>query len=225
MGELYADFENVSRFWNQEDVLSVRAGRMDIPFGEEYLTRDAIDNPLISHSLSDFWGVDEGVEIYGKIKKAQYVFAVQNGGIPKFRDWNSDKSLSGRFLFDLNPQIHLSLSAMRTGDLDVQSDVLSAMWFGNGFFRSLGSPETTTVFHANLLQANGQVNGKRGNVNAAVGLARYGDNDTSADNSRDISYYQVEGVANLIQEGRKLYAAAQYSRIKVDKGLPSRWER
>src|SRR5437868_414156 len=63
LGEAYLDFENVSRFWNRERMLNVRAGRMYIPFGEEYLARYAIDNPLISHSLSDVWGVDQGLEL------------------------------------------------------------------------------------------------------------------------------------------------------------------
>jgi hypothetical protein len=56
LGELYLDFENVSQLWNCDRMLNLRIGRLDIPFGEEYLTRDAIDNPLISHSLVDFWG-------------------------------------------------------------------------------------------------------------------------------------------------------------------------
>ncbi|MCI0534921.1 MAG: hypothetical protein L0Z50_06815 [Verrucomicrobiales bacterium] len=41
LGELYIDFENVSRLWNRDRMLNVRAGRIDIPFGEEYLLRDA----------------------------------------------------------------------------------------------------------------------------------------------------------------------------------------
>jgi hypothetical protein len=65
VGELYLDFENLSRFWNHDRQLNLRVGRFDIPFGEEYLTRDAIDNPLISHSLSDMCGIDDGLEIYG----------------------------------------------------------------------------------------------------------------------------------------------------------------
>src|SRR5712671_6194161 len=43
-GELYLDVENISRFWGKDDQLSLRVGQMDIPFGEEYLMRDAIDN-------------------------------------------------------------------------------------------------------------------------------------------------------------------------------------
>ena len=70
-------------------MLNVRAGRIDVPFGEEYLMRDAIDNPLISHSLPDIWGVDEGIELYGAAGKFSYVVAVQNGGIPATRDFTS----------------------------------------------------------------------------------------------------------------------------------------
>ena len=96
LGELYVDFENVSRLWHQDKLLNLRIGRMDIPFGEEYLVRDSIDNPLITHSLSDIWGVDEGVELYGAYGKFSYVAAVQNGGHPEFRDFNSDKSITAR---------------------------------------------------------------------------------------------------------------------------------
>src|SRR5207249_4163581 len=100
LGELYLDFENVSKLWNRERMLNVRAGRMYIPFGEEYLVRYAIDNPLISHSLSDLWGVDEGLELYGNIGKVSYVVAVQSGGPSGGRDYTADKSVAGRISFD-----------------------------------------------------------------------------------------------------------------------------
>jgi hypothetical protein len=62
-GELYLDCEDVSRLWGQDRMLNLRVGRFYIPFGEEYLDRFAIDNPLISHSVSDLWGEDNGVEL------------------------------------------------------------------------------------------------------------------------------------------------------------------
>ena len=40
---------------------------MNLPFGEEYQVRNAIDNPLVTHSLSDVWGIDEGVQVYGTL--------------------------------------------------------------------------------------------------------------------------------------------------------------
>src|SRR5688572_14003804 len=110
-GELYVDFENVSRLWNRDRQLNLRIGRLDIPFGEEYLTRDAIDNPLISHSISDIWGVDEGIELYGTIARFNYVLAVQNGGHPALRDYNEDKSIAVRLGYDPVGWLHLSGSA------------------------------------------------------------------------------------------------------------------
>src|SRR5690606_9146861 len=59
LGELYVDFENVSGLWGSDNLVNVRLGRFYIPFGEEYTVRNPVLNPLISHSLSDIWGVDE----------------------------------------------------------------------------------------------------------------------------------------------------------------------
>src|ERR1051326_3892802 len=59
LGEAYLDVENVSQFWNRDRMLNIRLGRMYIPFGEEYLSRYAIDNPLISHSLTAILWLDE----------------------------------------------------------------------------------------------------------------------------------------------------------------------
>ena len=70
LGELYIEIE--------QGLFKARFGRFDIPFGEEYLTRDAIDNPLISHSITDFWGTDEGIEIFGQSGFVDYVLAVHN---------------------------------------------------------------------------------------------------------------------------------------------------
>ena len=118
---------------------------MYVPFGEEYLSRYAIDNPLISHSLSDLWGVDEGVELYGKVGPVRYTMAVQNGGIPDTLDYNDDKSVAGRLEYDPARWLHLSASGMRTGDLQVSGDQLSAMWFGNGFLNIDRLSEYNTI--------------------------------------------------------------------------------
>lgn len=216
LGELYLDFEDVSKLWNVERLLNLRVGRMDVPFGEEYLYRDAIDNPLISHSLADFWGVDEGIEFYGSVGQASYVIAVQNGGAAGARDFNSDKSVTARISYDPHKLVHLSLSAMRTGDLDATDDYVSELWFGGGWFRSIGSP-AATEFHANLIQGDLALNFSRGHVRASGGFARYDDNDPLAENRRDFFFYSVEGVCNLT---RKFYAGARFSQIFVDGGYP-----
>jgi len=216
LGELYVDFESISKLWGQEGQLSLRAGRLDVPFGEEYLYRDVIDNPLISRSLPDLWGVDEGVELYGMLGPIGYVLAVQNGGAPGTRDFNADKSITARLYCDPTSWLHLGLSAMRTGDLDAQGDSLSELWFGGGWFRSIGSTNTTE-FGAYLAQGDVAVHFARGHLRAFGGFARYDDNDPLADNHREFYYYSIEGVGEL---SRKLYCAARFSHILVDGGYP-----
>ena len=213
---LYLDCQDVSQLWGRDNQFNVRAGRLNIPFGEEYQTRNAIDNPLVSHSLPDIWGVDSGVELYGAFGKLSYVVAVQNGGISGVQDFSGDKSVTGRIGFDPNRWLHFSVSGMRTGDENASQDMLSALWFGNCFFQSLGSP-ATTEFHANLVEGDVTARWKSGHVSAFGGYAHYGDNDPTADNGRDIFYYSVEGVQNL---PKKFYAAARFSEIMSEKGMP-----
>jgi hypothetical protein len=216
LGELYLDAEDVSQLWGQDGQLNIRVGRMFIPFGEEYLNRYAMENPLISHSLSDLWGMDQGVELYGKFGKFSYAAAVQNGGNGGVEDFDGDKSIAGRISFDPNQHWHFSVSGMRTGDLNVQQDFTSAIWFGNSWFTSIGSPATTR-FHADLVEADVTARWKSGHVSAFGGYARYEDNDPAGDNGRDIFYYSIEASQDL---PHKFYVATRFSQIFADKGYP-----
>jgi hypothetical protein len=216
LGELYLDVENVSQLWNRDRMLNLRFGRMYTPFGEEYQVRYAIDNPLISHSLSDIWGVDEGIELYGKLGNFTYAVAVQNGGPSGGRDFSSDKSVAGRIGFDPTSWLHLSASAMRTGDMKPPGDYWSELWFGNGWFMPIGSGRTTE-FHANLVEGDIELRLPHGHLKAFGGYARYADNDPVANNGRDIYYYSVEAVQDLLHN---LYAGVRFSQILVDKGYP-----
>ncbi len=217
LGELYLDFQDVSQLWGHDNQFNVRAGRMNVPFGEEYLTRNVIDDPLISRSISDLWGYDPGIEIYGSLGRFSYVVAAQNGsGANGVQDFDGDKSVVAKICFDPNRHWHFSVSGMRTGDVNAQNDFTTAEWFGSGFFQSLGSSATTT-FHANLAEGDVTARWSSGHVSAFGGYARYVDNDPAADNSRDIFYFSVEGVQQL---PHKFYAAARFSEILSDKGVP-----
>ena len=216
VGELYLDFENISQLWGRDGQVNLRVGRLDIPFGEEYLARDAILNPLISHSLSDFWDVDEGIELYGSFGKVSYVAAVQNGGVSTTQDFTGDKAVIGRVSYDPKPWLHMSVSGMRTGDLDPNNDGVSAVWFGCGWFRSLGSTNTTK-FHANAVEGDVELRLSCCRVKDFGGYINYGDNDPLGNNHRDVYYYAVEGTHDF---NRHFYAAARFSQIFADKGFP-----
>ena len=213
LGELYAEFENISKLWNQNDQLNARLGQMYIPFGEEYLTRNAIDDPLISESLLDFWGVTPGLELYGNLGKFTYVAAVQNGA-DGANGAGGDKSVAGRIGFDPNEHWHFSVSGMRTGDLNAEQ--ISAMWFANGFFRSIGSTNTS-LFHAEAVEGDLSYRWKSGHVSGFGGWAGYHDNDQPANNSRDIYYYSAEVLQNL---PRKFYAVTRFSEAFCHNGIP-----
>jgi len=217
LGEVYVDLEDLSDLWGAKRILNLRLGRMDIPFGEEYLHRDAIDNPLISHSLADFWGVDEGIEIYGDAGVIDYVLAVQNGGHPTTIEGDSDKAVVIRVGAEPASWLRLSLSAMRTGDLDVEDDELSELWFGGGFVRAIGDPETTDTFSAELLQFDARGSWRGGHLAAAVGSMDYSDDDSAADNDRSAVFGALEAVQHLT---RRYYLAGRYSFIQTDDGMP-----
>jgi hypothetical protein len=217
LGEFYVEFEDVLSNWGLPGALNFRAGRVNIPFGEEYLTRGPTANPLISHSLSDTWGSDEGLEAYGRVGSIQYVFAVQNGGVSRLRDFDSDKSVAARVSWEPARWLHLSGSAMRTGKLATVADNLSELWFGNGFFRALGPAATTQTFRANLLEADATTRWNGGQVAVALGQVRYDDSDTRANNARRLNYGYIEAVQAITEP---LFASARYSEIRVAGGYP-----
>jgi hypothetical protein len=217
LGELYIDFENVLHYWTDHNFLSVRVGRFDIPFGEEYLVRDVIDNPLISHSLGDLWGIDEGVGLYGSAFGFDYVIAVQNGGHPTLADFNSDKSVAGRLGYNFGNVARLSFSGIRTGDLSTEDDGMSELWFGNGFFRALGPSDTAPTYSANVYELDAETFWKTGHLKLAGGYFEYQDSDQTTDRSRDGYYYYAEVLQHFLP---KFHSAARFSQIIADDGMP-----
>ena len=111
----------------------------------------------------------------------------------------------------------MSLSAMRTGDTDVEEDKKTELWFGNDWFRSLGSKKTTTEFHVNLVEGDLNLHWSRAYLRAAAGYIWYDDNDISADNHREVYYYHIEGKRNLTD---KFYGAARFSHVVANGGFP-----
>jgi hypothetical protein len=217
LGEIYVDFEDVSAAWGQPGLLNLRAGRLNIPFGEEYLVRTPVANPLISHSLADIWGVDEGIEIYGRIGPAQYIVAVQNGGASRLRDFNADKAVTARVSWTPARWLQISGSAMRTGELATIADNLSEVWFANAFFRAIGPVTRTGAYWANLYEIDATARWKGGHLGAAIGRVRYDDSDPVADNARNLRHGHIE----IVQEiSGGFYGAARYSEIRVPNGYP-----
>jgi hypothetical protein len=216
-GEIYVEMENIGGPLGDDRLVNLRAGRLYIPFGEEYQYRQVMDDPLISHSVGDLWGYDEGVELYGQKDRVSYAMAVQDGGINSLNTAHKDKSLAVRVGFDPSAWVHLSASAMRTGHVSASEDSLSALWFGNAFFRALGPPGQTSNFNADLLEADAAVQWKGGDMKVAGGLVQFSDNFSGADDTRHMSYFSVETMQHLTDA---LYGAVRYSGIEAPQGYP-----
>jgi hypothetical protein len=216
LGELYLQAENLGKWWHQDEMLNLRLGQFYTPFGEEYQYRFAIDNALISHSLSDLWGLGAGLELYGSWQPLSYVVAVQDGGISTLNDNEADKAVSGRIGYDPASWLHLSVSGMRTGHLSVANDGISGEWFGNGFFTPL-SATSTSIFQATLAEADAQAKWKGGYLRLAGGYADYDDNRPAVDDHRDIYYYYAEVLQHLAP---KFYGAVRWSQILAPGGYP-----
>ncbi len=215
LGEFYLDLENPLGDAVADRLVNLRLGRLGIPFGQEYLLRNPIRNPLISHSVGDFWGIDEGMEVYGDISSFSYVLAVQNGGVSRLRDFNRDKSVTARISWKPLSNVQLSLSGFRTGKLDRARDSTSEMWIANAFFRSIGKAASTRTYQAELGQFDASWTWASGSLSASAGTGRYSDDDSTADNRRTFDFYQ----AQLVQEiWNKLYSAFRYSSLWTDRG-------
>ncbi|MDQ8196721.1 hypothetical protein QEH56_01105 [Pelagicoccus enzymogenes] len=215
VGSLYLDVENIFGP-DYGHLFNFRIGRFDIPFGEEYLNRYVMENPLVSHSVADLWGIDQGIELYGDEGNFSYAVAIQNGGTSLLRDFDSDKSIAGRVAYQFNENFKLSGSLMRTGDIDVAGDAQSELWIGNVVFLSLGSTQTTK-FWADLAELDFTYEWDSGLLTGHYGQAWYDNNDPQGDSSRDFEFYSIEARQTL---GERFYAAARYSAMEVDGGYP-----
>ena len=224
--EMFLELDDVSSHWGADGLLSLRLGRTYIPFGEEYLHREPLNNPLITHSYSDIWGVDEGILGYGGWGKVDYVFGVHNGGYKTFDDKNSDKSITLKVGFEPVNWLRVSASAMRTGTLDAQ-DGCAALWFGNHFISPLNLPEPTQDFEAELAELDVRVTWDGGHFAAAVGwFGLEGEGKPLSDDTGekvpnpersdlDMLYYYLEGVQTIV---RDFYGAVRFSQVDADDG-------
>jgi hypothetical protein len=216
VGELYIDFEGVASI-DRDRALNLRIGRFYIPFGEEYQFRSPLANPLISHSLADIWGIDEGIQAYGSIGRFSYNLAVQNGGHKTLRDFNSDKAWTGRVAFDAGHGLRVSASAMRTGDLDPVSEPLSEVWLGNAFLRPLGPAAASRTYGGELLGVDARWGWKHGHLHAAAGWIDFEETRATGRDERTIRYHSVELSHRL---AGNLHGALRYSAIESPEGYP-----
>ncbi len=216
--------------------INMRAGRMPIPYGEEYVrfSEQRPENPLIGFSAAAPYFWDEGIEFFGSNEEGslRYILAVMDGDIAT--NQNSDRQpqlalkLSGR----PTDWLELSASGLHTGKLGSNGNPgFSAIVFSFapispfGFQSNVtnfqdGAPipddpdlelETVNAAEVDAILSHPDV----GHVWLGFGLvAIRTEGDSTYD--RDLRYGVGEVVyelGHLDEALRKLYVAARYSAI------------
>lgn len=137
-GEVYVNFRDIAL--TDSTSIGIKLGRIDLPFGEEYLWQDAIDNPMIQNSVSWPYAYDEGIALYGEIGEAYWIASVTDGLLSRGREENSDKAINLKVYGDLTDSLYLSFSLMDNGDTS-----RSAMQFSGSFLQPVGASHESTV--------------------------------------------------------------------------------
>ena len=212
-GEAYLHFRDIPLF--EAYSFAMKLGRIDIPFGEEYLWQDAIDNPLITNSAAYPYGFDEGLLIYSSFKGINWIAAVTDGTDARSIEDDSEKAWNIKVYGDLTEALYLSLSFMSNGDA-----AKSAFEFGGSHFQPVGASHQSTLGTSSSDKVDailGQIDAKysfvispslAGYISVAYGAAEQSDDQSFFD--RDVRWFFVEP---YISFNHKWYGVVRYSEI------------
>jgi hypothetical protein len=206
------------------DMLNVKVGRTFMPFGEEYLRWNNIDNPLNSYTVSFPWAVDEGMLLFGDFlsdSKLSYAAAVQNGNAGQNFDDNSKKTVSFKLSSTPTPWLYVSASYLnlgKQGDQVTRSTGTAEFWLSGFHIAPLGATSAASGPSPSAV-VNGQAG--EGNVKLTFDSARiwlnYGYmfvNDGGGDRfDRIIRYYTGEVLGYIPKTEQKGYLVGRYSAI------------
>lgn len=214
-GEVYLHLRNLVV---GEKSMGLKMGRIDIPFGEEYLWQDAIDNPLITNSVAYPYGFDEGVLAYGNIGELGWITAITDGTDHRSQEDSTDKAYNLKFYGDVSANLYLSFSWMSNG-----SGAKSAFEFGGShfepvtcnaqeiasFYCTTADSSPSSLVESQLFQIDGKYTFKEwGYISFFGGKANQDDRAPGFD--RDIRWFTVEPYWKINQNW---FAIARYSEI------------
>jgi len=134
VGELYVQLRDVtSVLFGWPSGVGMKVGRMDVPFGEDYRTRDVLDNPLITWSAAIPYAIDEGLLLYGTTAGVGWIATAMNGNLRRADDDDAEKFLSLKIFRDVTDSLYASASAYWNGDASV-----AAMGLGGNYWMPVG---------------------------------------------------------------------------------------
>ncbi|MFQ5653534.1 MAG: hypothetical protein ACE5GW_02240 [Planctomycetota bacterium] len=209
-GEVHLHLRDVLRRWGGDDLLGIKIGRFDIPFGEEYLWQDAPDNPLISSSAAFPYGFDEGILLHGRFHGLWWIASVTDGSNVRSIDDDPDKSWNLKVHGRPWEPLYLSASLMRNG-----RSAISAVEFGGSHIEPVGATHSSSAgasasedVDSGLAELDAKCT--LGRFDLALSYGRAFVNDSLGSFDRDITWFSVEPMVHFTD---KLYAVARYSEI------------
>ncbi len=215
--QLYARVDNVLH----QEWLNMKLGRMFMPFGEEYLRWDGIDNPLGSYTTAFPWGQDEGVLLFGDIlpnNKLSYAASLQNGNGGFNFDDNPSKTLTARLSSQILPWLHVSGSYLNLGKQGSTTAKGSAEFWISGFHISpLGTTTATGGASPSNIVSGQAYEGDVVLTDSRLGRIwmNYGSLATSdgggAIFNRTIRWYMAEITGYLPKTDKKAFLIGRYS--------------
>jgi len=215
-GEVYIHFRNLIKF-QSNNTLGLKIGRIDIPFGEEYLWHDASDNPLISNTVYYPYGWDEGILLYGNVSKLNWIIAIMDGTFERSVEDHPSKAFVSKIYCNLFDNFYISSSFMSNGITNK-----SAIEFGGSHFEPFGVGHNTTKgktaskkISANVFEVDTKFGfGKferYGHIAFSIGNAYLKDQNSIF--NRHFKWFSIEP---LLKIGGKGYCIARYSEIGTD---------
>jgi hypothetical protein len=194
--ELYINLKDVFKtlFKNEGKNVGIKLGRMDVPFGEDYLTQHVMDNPLITLSAPFPYGQDEGVLVYSHNPNFNWIASVMKGNDDRVTDDTNSKSVSLKLYGNPAPYLYLSGSFMRNGQsgnsaLEFDGSHLDPVGQG-GLDSSLGASQSKAV-NAYSYEADAKyILGFDRYVKLQYGYTQVDDKEAAF--SRGIHYFQIE---------------------------------
>lgn len=225
-GEVYVHFKDLLRtlLGREGHTVGMKLGRMDIPVGEDYLTQDVSENPLISFSAAYPYGFDEGIVLYGAVRGVHWIVGLMDGNDGRAVEDNADKFVSLKLYGNPIERLYLSASAFRNGE-----SAESAWEFGGAHLVPVGSGGLTSSAgrsgsrsvdaYASEVDATYWLGPDR-YLKAQTGFAFVDDDGSAFD--RRIHYVQVEPKWNLGPRfANRLYLVGRFSAVGTfneDKG-------
>jgi hypothetical protein len=210
VGELYANVRNVFDA-DEGDGVGVKVGRIEVPFGEDYVRWDANETRWISFTAADPYGIDEGVELYGSAGGMHWIAALMNGS-----GGSSDDSPAKLGALKLYGQpwkdLYSSVSVLASGDSGRSAWRLSGAAIepvGAGGTTSSAGASPSSAVDLTSWEADARIaEGRRASLNLQYGQAFIGDDVDAFD--RDLSWYAIEPTFKLTE---KLELLLRYSQI------------